>query len=629
MHFSIKDINSPHDLKKIPLKELPLIAKEIRGKIIEVTSKNGGHIAPSLGVVEIALALHYLLESPRDKILWDVGHQAYAHKILTGRLKGFDTLRQLGGISGFPNKDESIYDSFTVGHSATSISQGLGLACARDLNKEDYKVVCVVGDASLAGGMAFEALNHAGQMKKDLMVILNDNELSISKSVGALSSYLNRIMTNPVYNRVRRDLQRLLKRIPIFGFKAFRAARKLEEGLKNLLVPGMLFEELGFRYFGPIDGHNIDLLVSTFSNVLHFKEPRIIHVITKKGKGYKYAEENPSAFHGTSPFDIDTGEVIKPKNPISGIESYSQVFGKKMQSLARENKKIVAITAAMPEGTGLDKFAEEFPERFFDVGIAEEHAVTFSGGLAKAGLRPFVAIYSTFLQRGYDQIIHDICLQNLPVVLCIDRAGIVGEDGPTHHGIFDLSYLRSIPNLVIAAPRDGLELEKILEFALTLKGPIAIRYPRGSASSHIPSSTFQPIRLGKSEILREGADMAIIAIGSMVSPSIKIADLLSGDGIESYVVNARFVKPLDKEMIEDISKKVKDLVIIEEGISSGGFGAAILEFIEKKNIKNIRIKRIGLPDEFIEHGRRDELFKKYHLTADEIYETIKKELFSK
>ncbi len=629
MNISIKNIHSPLDLKKIPIKDLPTIAQQIREKIIEVTSRNGGHIAPSLGAVEIIIALHYLLEAPRDKILWDVGHQAYAHKILTGRLKEFDTLRQLGGLSGFPNKDESVYDCFTVGHSSTSISEGLGLACARSLGKENYKVVSVIGDASLAGGMAFEALNHAGQMRKDLMIVLNDNELSISKSVGALSGYLNRIMTNPVYNRVRGDLQKVLKRIPIFGFKAFRAARKLEEGLKNLLVPGMFFEELGFRYFGPIDGHNISLLISTFRNVLRLEEPRIVHVITKKGKGYRFAEENPSDFHGTSPFNTETGKVLKVETQTHPVEAYSEVFGRKITELARNNEKITAVTAAMPDGTGLKRFSKEFPDRFFDVGIAEGHAVTFSAGLARAGLRPVVAIYSTFLQRGYDQIIHDVCLQNLPVIFCLDRAGLAGEDGPTHHGAFDLAYLTHIPNLTIMAPSGGMELEKMLEFALTLNSPVAIRYPKGSTFSRIPGSSFQPIELGKAEVLRQGNDMAIIAIGSMVSNAIKIADLLSEDKIEAYVINARFAKPLDGKMIEDIVSKVKRIVTIEEGVCGGGFGSAILEFIERENIKGIRVKRIGLPNEFIEHGKREELLKKYHLTADEVCETIKMELFEK
>jgi len=626
MNISLENIASPKDLKKIPVSYLPKIAEEIRNKIIEVTSKNGGHIAPSLGAVEIAIALHYILDAPRDKILWDVGHQAYAHKILTGRLRDFDTLRQLGGISGFPNKDESFYDCFTVGHSSTSISQGLGLACARDLNNEEYKVVCVIGDASLAGGMSFEALNHAGTIKKDIMIVLNDNELSISKSVGALSGYLNSIMTNPIYNRIRGDMQRLVKRVPIFGFKAFRAARKLEEGLKNLLVPGIIFEELGLRYFGPIDGHNISLMISTFRNVLQLKEPRIVHVITKKGKGYRFAEQSPSDFHGTSPFIVDTGELRKPPSKSHFDKTYSEIFGSKLVQLAKENRKIAAVTAAMPEGTGLGEFSKKFPDRFFDVGIAEEHAVTFSAGLARAGLRPFVAVYSTFLQRGYDQIIHDVSLQDLPVVFCIDRAGIVGEDGPTHHGVFDIAYLRHIPNMTVMAPRDGFELEKMMEFTLTVNSPVAIRYPRQAAYSNLPPSTFSPIEYGKAEVLRRGNDLAIFAIGSMVSSAIKTADLLSGDGIESTVVNARFVKPLDAKTIEDLTSKIKKIVVMEEGVSEGGFGSAILEFIERENIKGVRVKRIGLPDEFIEHGKREELLRKYHLTPDEIYNTIKAEL---
>lgn len=628
----LERIKSPQDLKNISINDLPSLASQIRRKIIETTAKNGGHLAPSLGAVEIALSLHYILDIPKDKLLWDVGHQAYTHKILTGRLEVFDTLRQLGGISGFPNRDESIYDCFTVGHSSTSISQGLGLACARDLLGEDYKVVCVIGDAALGGGMALEALNNTGQMGKDLMIVLNDNEHSIAKSVGAISKYLNRIMTNPIYNKIRDDMQKLVKRIPIFGFKAFRAARKLEEGIKNLLVPGMWFEELGFRYFGPIDGHNIDQLVSSFKNILQQKVPRIVHVITKKGKGYKFAEESPSYFHGLSPFDIKTGNSIKSEK-VEGSHTksvtYSEIFGRKLVELAKKDRNIVAITAAMCDGTGLTEFAREFPERFFDVGIAEEHAVTFSAALSQGGLRPVAAIYSTFLQRGYDQIIHDVALQGLPVIFCIDRAGLVGEDGPTHHGVFDLAFLRPIPNLTVMSPRDGMEFEKMIEFAFTLKGAVAIRYPRGAASSHIPASTFKPIQLGQAELLRHGRDLAIMAIGSMVSNAIKIADLLSEDGIEASVVNARFVKPLDGEMIEEIGARVRKIVTIEEGICDGGFGSAILEFIERENIKGLTVKRIGLPNHFIEHGKRGELLKKYHMTADEISETIKRELFSR
>ena len=625
----LNNIKSPQDLKKISVKDLSQLAGEIRDRIIQVTSKNGGHVAPSLGAVEIAIAVHYLLDAPKDKILWDVGHQAYAHKLLTGRAHAFDTLRQLGGISGFPNKNESIYDCFTVGHSSTSISQGLGQACARDLNGEDYKVVCVIGDAALAGGMAFEALNNAGQMQKDIMIVLNDNEHSISRSVGALSRYLNKIMVNPIYNKVREDLQKLIKRVPVFGFKAFRAARKLEEGLKNLLIPGMLFEELGIRYFGPIDGHNINTLIEVFGNVLKFKEPRIVHVITKKGKGYKFAEEKPVDFHGKSPFDINTGDSSGAGVSHRESATFSDIFEKKLVDLAQNDKKIVAITAAMRDGTGLTQFAERFPDRFFDVGIAEGHAVAFGASLAKGGLKPVIAIYSTFLQRGYDQIVHDVSLQDLPVILCLDRAGLVGEDGPTHHGVFDIAYLRHIPNLTIMAPRDGLEFEKMLELAVNLNKPCAIRYPRGKAASHIPASTFEPIKLGQSEMLRKGKDMAIIAIGSMVSGSIRIADILSEDHIEAYVINARFVKPIDKEMLQNITSKVNKIVTIEEGVCEGGFGSAVLEFMEQEKIKGITVKRIGLPDHFIEHGKREELFKKYHLTADQIAETIKMELFDK
>ncbi|NQT23202.1 MAG: 1-deoxy-D-xylulose-5-phosphate synthase [Candidatus Omnitrophica bacterium] len=629
MSALLKKINSPADLKTIPLKELPKVAEEIRQKIIEVISRNGGHLAPSLGAVEIAVALHYILDTPNDSIVWDVGHQAYAHKILTGRLKQFDTIRQLGGLSGFPNRHESPYDCFTVGHSSTSISQALGLACARDLTGKNNKVVCVIGDAALAGGLALEALNHAGQIKKDIMIILNDNELSISKSVGALSRYLNRIMTNPIYNRIREDLQKIIKAIPLLGSKTFKAARKLEEGLKSLLVPGIIFEELGFRYFGPVNGHDLSSLITTFNNVLKLKEPRIVHVVTKKGKGYKFAEDRPSDFHGTSPFDIKSGIIKTKPTKNSSRETYSDVFGRVMARLGKSNKKIVAITAAMPDGTGLAEFSKEFPDRFFDVGIAEGHAITFSAGMARAGLRPIVAIYSTFLQRGYDQIIHDVSLQKLPVIFCVDRAGITGEDGPTHHGVFDIAFLRHIPNLTVMAPRDGVELEKMMEFALTLNEAVAIRYPKGSAASLMPLSSFKALKLGTSEMLREGKDLAIIAVGSMVSNSLKLADLLSEKGIEASVVNARFIKPLDENMLENVTSRINKIVTIEEGVANGGFGSAILEFIERENIKGVRVKRIALPDEFIEHGKRSEIFKKYHLTADEICENIMEELFGK
>jgi len=625
MQKFLNKINSPKDLKKIPVENLPALAGEIREKIIDTVSKNGGHLASSLGAVELAVALHYTFDMPRDKIIWDVGHQAYAHKILTGRAENFGTLRQLGGISGFPNREESEYDIFTCGHSSTSISVALGLASARDIKKESWKSIAVIGDAALAGGMAFEALNNAGHLGKDLVVVLNDNELSISKSVGALSRYLNKILANPVYNRVRRRMQILVKRIPIFGFKTFKAARRLEESLKNLLVPGAIFEELGFRYFGPIDGHNINELITTFKNLSTLREPILMHVITKKGKGYRFAEEKPSFFHSAPVFEIG----IDASRRKSSKRTFTKVFSEKIVKLATGDKRIVAVTAAMPDGTGLSEFQRRFPNRFYDVGIAEAHAVAFSAGLANEGLKPVVAIYSTFLQRGYDQIIHDVALQNLAVIFCIDRAGLVGEDGPTHHGIFDIAYLRHVPNLVMMAPKDGLELEKMLEFAVGLNRPVAIRYPKALSESHVSGSSFHEIKLGASEPLRDGKDMAIFAIGSMASVAIKAADLLSSDGIEAMVINARFVKPLDKERIESVLGRINKIVTLEEGVASGGFGSAISEFAHNENIKNVNIKMFGLPDHFLVHGRREELLKEYHLTADELYETIKKEFFEK
>ena len=621
----LNSINSPKDLKKIPVQDLPDLAKEMREEIVTVVSRNGGHLASSLGAVELAIALHYCFDMPRDKIVWDVGHQAYPHKLLTGRAKNFDTLRQLGGISGFPLRTESEYDIFTCGHSSTSISTVLGLASARDIKNEKWKAIAVIGDAALANGMAFEGLNHAGHLRKDMIIVLNDNELSISRSIGALSRYLNRILTNPVYNNVRRRMQVLVKRIPFFGFKAFNAAKKLEESLKSLLVPGAFFEELGFRYFGPINGHNTKELIATFKNVASLKEPIIVHVVTKKGKGYPAAENRPDVFHGIAPFEVATGEEKHKKES----KNFTDVFSKKITDLARVNKKIVAITAAMPEGTGLSEFAKEFPNRFYDVGIAEEHAVAFGAGLAREGLKPIVAIYSTFLQRGYDQLIHDISLQNLPVVFCLDRAGLAGEDGPTHHGVFDIAYLRTIPNFVVMAPRDGLEFEKMLDLAVTLNQPVAIRYPKGSSESHVSPSSFEKLIPGKAEVLRKGKDIAIIAIGSMVSIAIKAADLLSSKGKEATVINARFIKPLDKETIGDVAKHIKNVVTLEEGVASGGFGSAVLELFEEEKINNIKIKRIGLPDHFITHGKREELFKEYHMTADEICNTIQKECFER
>lgn len=612
-------VNGPADVRRIALSDLPRLASEIRDEIVKTVSRTGGHLASSLGAVELAIALHYTFNTPGDILVWDVGHQTYAHKLLTGRRTKFATLRQLGGISGFPNKEESPeHDVFTSGHSSTSISTALGLVMARDLKREKRKVIAVIGDASLAGGMSFEALNHAGHTEKDIIVILNDNERSISQSVGALSKYLTRILANPAYNKIRRDVEHLVKRIPRFGFRAYRAARKLEEGLKNLLIPGMLFEEMGFRYFGPIDGHNITRLVGTFRNLMDLNEPILIHVITRKGKGYSYAEANPISFHGTGPFNPLTG---RPEAP-SGTRpaSFTEAFGEKMVSLAEKDTRIVGITAAMLDGTGLKAFAELFPERFFDVGIAEEHAIAFGAGLARGGLRPVVAIYSTFLQRGYDQIIHDVCLQNLPVVFCLDRAGIAGEDGPTHHGAFDISYLRHIPNLVCMAPATPGELKSMLEFAIGTGKPVAIRYPKGSAV--VQGEGIEPIILGKAQILRRGNGIAIIAIGSMAGIAIDTAKLLEKKKINAMVVNARFIKPLDTELLVGIARDFKRIYTIEDGVLEGGFGSSVLELFEREGCSGNTVRRIGLPDKFIEHGKRNEILTKYNLTPDAICDVI-------
>jgi len=623
----LEGINNPQDLKKLPQVKLQAVADEVRQLILDTVSKNGGHLASSLGVIELTVVLHYLFNAPEDYIFWDVGHQSYAHKILTGRAKNFSTLRQLSGISGFPNKYESIYDPVTCGHSSTSISAALGVAAARDLQKEKHKVIAVIGDAALAGGMAFEALNHSGHLKKDLIVILNDNEMSIGRSIGAMSKYLNRMMAAPIYNKVRKEVEGLVKRIPRYGFRVYRAARKLEEGLKNLLIPGILFEELGFRYFGPIDGHNIELLMSTIKNVKDLNEPILIHILTKKGKGYKFAEETPVKFHGIGPFCTDTG-----KKTDIGCVTFTEIFGEKIVELAKSNPKIVAVTAAMCDGTGLEKFAKEFPDRFFDVGIAEEHAVGFAAGLALKGLVPVVAVYSTFLQRAYDQIIHDVALQNSHVVFAIDRAGLVGEDGPTHHGPFDIAYLGAVPNMVIMAPSDTKELQDMLEFAVNYSGPIAIRYPRGSVilspakrdeesqkerSFASLRMTKQDIQLGKSQLLRDGKDLAIIALGSMVYPSLEAADELAKNGVHVCVVNARFAKPFDVEAFLKLSTRVNKFLIVEEAIVEGGFGSDIIEFFHSQD-KDVKIKLLGLPDMFIEHGPRSVLLERYGLSSKNI-----------
>lgn len=639
----LDNINSLLDLKKLGVNQLPDLAQEIREVIINTVASSGGHLASSLGAVELIIGVHYCLNAPEDVIIWDVGHQAYAHKILTGRKNSFATLRKTGGLSGFPNKYESEYDVFTTGHGSTSISTALGIAAARDLEQKDYKVVAVIGDASLGGGMALEALNHAGHLHKNMLVILNDNKMSISRSVGALSKYLNRIITAPAYNKIKKDVEGLLLRIPRFGFRAIRSARRLEEGLKNLLVPGMLFEELGFRYFGPIDGNDVATVINTLKNVVNLSSPILLHVVTKKGKGYGFAEKGPEKFHGVSSFNVNTGEKMAiaanmEDEDVKQEKDFTKAFGDKIVEMAKDDKRIVAITAAMPEGTGLDKFANIFPDRFFDVGMAEQHAVGFAAGLARKGLKPLVAIYSTFLQRSYDQIFHDVCLQNLNVVFMLDRSGLVGEDGPTHHGVFDISYIRNFPNIVSMAPRDEEELDDMLSWAMSYdKGPVAIRYPRGASYKYYSSEVSTPkiadkpkapISLGKGELLKQGKDVTIVSAGYMSNVALEASEFLANEGVDCEVVNARFIKPIDVDLIMGSILKTGKLFTVEEGVIGGGFGSGVLELIIDKVGKHIIIKNIALPDKFIEHGKRALLLDKYGLSSQKIKETIKKVLDS-
>ncbi len=608
-------IKSPSDLKKLSFPELKKLAEEMRQEMVYRVSKNGGHLASNLGVVELTIAIHYVFNSPVDKIIWDVGHQSYPHKLITGRYEKFSDLRKYKGISGFPRREESEHDAFGTGHSSTSISAALGIIEGRDKNKQDFKVIAVIGDGAMTAGLALEGLNNAGDLKKDLIVVLNDNEMSISPNVGALSAYLNRILTGERFQKFKKETKAFLESIPRLGDKAAKIAQKTEEMLKGFFLPGMLFEELGFNYVGPIDGHNVELLIDTFKRIKTLSSPVLIHVITKKGKGYEFSEKNPSMFHGIGPFKLETGV------PITGEGlTYSEVFGETLTELAKKDDKIIAITAAMKEGTGLEHFAKKYPERFYDVGIAEPHAVTFAAGLATQGLKPVVAIYSTFLQRSYDEIVHDVCLQNLHVVFAIDRAGIVGEDGPTHNGTFDLSYLRHIPNLIAMSPKDDIEFKYMLELALNHNGPIAIRYPRGKVKSLIshPSSLI-PFKIGKAEILREGKDVALIALGNTVYPSIRAAERLEKEGISVMVVNARFIKPLDHNLISSVALTVPRIITIEDNALQGGFGSAVLEFLNEVEVNNVTVRRLGIPDAFIEQGQQNELRKIYGLDEEGIY----------
>ncbi len=613
----LETINSPADVKALSLEQLKQLAEEIRQFLISVISKTGGHLAPNLGVVELTLALHRVFSTPQDKIVFDVGHQSYIHKIITGRREQFPTLRQYGGLSGFPKRTESEHDAFGTGHSSTSISAALGMAVARDLQQQDYDVVAVIGDGSMTGGMAFEALNNAGTLHKKMIVVLNDNEMSISKNVGAMSEYLYQLRTGETYNKIKHDLEGWLKNVE-FGSDVIKVLRRLKGSVKYLMVPTSIFEELGFTYLGPIDGHDLEGLIEVMQAAKKIDGPVLVHVLTKKGKGYKPAEESPNKFHGTGPFDIATGKKIaNPNAPVT----YTEIFGKTLAELANEDKDIIGITAAMPEGTGMSIFAKAHPERCFDVGIAEQHAVTSAAGAAAAGLKPVAAIYSTFLQRAYDSVLHDICIQKLHVTLCLDRAGIVGDDGFTHHGVFDYAYLRSIPEMTIMAPKDENELRHMLKTATDYTGPISIRYPRGSGVGVDTTEPLHALSIGKAEVLREGKDVVLWAIGSMVQSALQAAEVLAQQGISAGVVNMRFAKPLDKELLVEHAAKYGKIVTLEEGVLAGGVGSAMLEALnEAKLLAKCRGLTLGIPDEFVLHGDKKLLLWDLHLDVQAIAE---------
>ena len=616
----IDTINSPDDLKRLPRAKLNEVAAELRKCIVDVVSRNGGHLASSLGAVELAIAIHYVFDTPRDRVIWDVGHQAYAHKLLTGRREAFSSLRQHGGLSGFTRRSESPYDSFSTGHSSTSISAGFGMACAKFLKQDESRTIAVIGDGSLTAGLAYEGLNQAGgNPKRDLIVILNDNEMSISRNVGALSSFLSRTFSAKKLQEMRKELGFFFKSLPRIGADIYQLAKRTEESFKAFVTPGMLFEAFNFEYFGPINGHKIDHLIDILNNVKYIREPVLLHVTTTKGKGYLPAEKNPVYFHGCPSFDIGTGTCrIKPP----AAPSYTEVFGRTLLEMAAQDARVVAVTAAMPEGTGLAKFAEAYPDRFFDVGIAEQHAVTFAAGMATEGFRPFVAIYSTFLQRAYDQILHDVCLERLPVTLALDRGGLVGEDGPTHHGIFDLAYLRSLPNLVVMAPRNENELRRMMATCLRHDGPVAFRYPRGSATGCALDVDPAPVPLGRGKVLTDGDDAVILAIGRCVSEALDAHAQLQAQGVAATVVDARFVKPLDTTLLIDLVRRIPRLVTVEENVLQGGFGSAVLEALSDAGIRHVAVRRIGIPDTFVEHGALPLLRSKYGLDAAAIVRAV-------
>jgi len=610
-------IQNVSDLKKLRPEQLPLLAAELRRFMIETVSRTGGHLGAGLGAVELTIALHYVLDTPRDKIIWDISHQTYPHKILTGRKDRMHTLRQYGGLSGFTDPAESEHDHFHVAHAGTAISQALGLACARDFLGGREKIVAVIGDGGLSSGLALEGLNNAGHLRKKMLIVLNDNEMSISRNVGGFSRYLNKVITNPLYNRLRSDVEKTIEPFP----RLKKLARYALESVKHLLAPGIVFEELGLRYFGPVNGHDVIGLVKTFENVSKIEAPILLHVLTEKGKGYEFAEKDKERFHGVNPFDVKTGEKLAGKGNGPSVApkklTYTEVFGRSLVEIARENPKVFAVTAAMPSGTGLLDFQREFPNRFYDVGIAEQHAVTFSAAMAKAGLKPVCAIYSTFLQRSEDQLIHDIALQKVGVTLGLDRAGLVGADGATHNGVFDISYIGHIPGAVIASPKDAVEMKRMLELGLEYQGLFAIRYPKDEIPE-FPAGASDDFKIGEGEILQEGDDAVILAFGSLARQALDAAQRLFHEGVKATVCNMRFAKPLDRNLLLSLAHKSRPFYTVEDHVLTGGFGSKVLEFFEREGIPEVRVKRIALPDEFTEHGPRELLLDQFGLSAGKI-----------
>lgn len=619
----LEKINEPKDLKKLTIKEKEQLAEEIREKLINIVSENGGHLASNLGVVELTIAIESVFDLPKDKVVWDVGHQTYVHKMLTGRQAQMKNIRKLNGIAGFPKTNESKYDSFNTGHSSTSISAAMGMAKARDIKKQNNNVIAVIGDGALTGGMALEALNHVGSSQTKMMVILNDNEMSISKNIGGINMLLSKLRARKAYTVSNKSGKKVIYKIPLVGKKIVKIIQRAKQSMKQLIIPKMFFEDIGFKYLGPVDGHNIEDLEILLSRAKDLEEPVLVHVLTKKGKGYKYAEQNPDRFHAISSFNKEDGTLKKNKE-----KDYSAVFGEKLINMAEKNEKIVAITAAMKDGTGLNEFSKKFPNRFFDVGIAEQHAVTFAAGLAKEGMVPFVPIYSSFYQRAYDQVIHDVCMQNLPVIMCVDRSGIVGADGETHQGIFDMSFFKIVPNISIMSPKNFKELQDMMEFAVDLKRPVVIRYPRGTEGNE-KFENQEKIILGEPEILKDGNDVTIIAIGNQVDKAIKISKELKKQNIMAEVINTRFLKPLNEEKIIKSISKTRFVVTIEDSTIIGGLSSTVNEMIIKNKLENIKLKNFAYPDVFVEHGKVEEIEEKYGLDEISILQFIKSNIEDK